>query len=116
MRKFATVALLSMILVGSAFAEETQHCYKGNSDLVHICEFQPSGRVNLTDGPYPDGAYYSRWFTHAEWLRYKSNPNNIDVYQRPTNHNSEAEAQSWHTQHGCEADGFVWHDGGCHAK
>jgi len=28
----------------------------------------------------------------------------------------EAEAQSWHSQSGCESDGFVWHDNGCHAK
>jgi hypothetical protein len=26
----------------------------------------------------------------------------------------EAAAQSWHTPARCSADGFVWHDGGCH--
>lgn len=28
----------------------------------------------------------------------------------------EAAANSWHTQPYCEQDGFVWRDGGCHAR
>ena len=29
---------------------------------------------------------------------------------------AEAEARSWKTQANCEADGFVWRDGACHAR
>ena len=113
--KLIIIMVLALALASPVVAEETQHCYNGNSSDILICEFHPSGRVNLTEGPYPNGEYFSFWFTHAEWLRYKANPKHSDVYQRPTNNRSEAEAQAWHTQAGCEADGFIWRDGGCHA-
>jgi hypothetical protein len=114
MKKAVIFAVLALTLAGTAFAEETQHCYNGNGSYIHICEFSPSGRVNLTEdlGEH----YYSTWFTRREWLKYKNNPNHITVYREPTNTKSEAQAQSWRTQDGCEADGFLWHDGGCHAK
>ena len=49
MKNIITITLLSLALAGSAFAAETQHCYNGNSSDVRICEFSPSGRVNLTE-------------------------------------------------------------------
>jgi hypothetical protein len=108
------LALAAAMLVSPAIAQESQHCYKTRSQTA-VCEFSPSGRVNVTSA-YDDGTYYSNWYTRSEWVRYKSDPKNIDVYVKPANAKSEAEAQSWHSQNGCEGDGFAWRDGACHAR
>ena len=63
-------------LATPAFARENQTCYKANNGKTTICEFLPSGRVNVT---YDDGAYHSDWYTHREWVRYKANPVNYEV-------------------------------------
>ncbi|MFZ0688023.1 MAG: hypothetical protein WAM89_20975 [Terriglobales bacterium] len=87
------------------------HCSKPN-DWTTVCKFS-DGTVNVTS-TYSDGAYYSDWYSAAEWARFsvtRSSP----TYRRPSNTEDEAEAQSWHTQDGCEGDGFIWHDGACHA-
>jgi hypothetical protein len=40
----------------------------------------------------------------------------LHLRTQKSNAKSESEASSWHSQNGCEGDGFVWHDGGCHAS
>jgi hypothetical protein len=114
MKRYLIALIVALALAGSAHAD-SQHCYKGNSDSTTICEFSPSGRVNVTS-VYDNGEYFSHWYSRAEWLRYKSNRNSIDVYQKPTNTKSETEARSWHSQAGCERDGFAWRDGACHGN
>jgi hypothetical protein len=115
MKRTLCLLTLAAMLTGTAFATDTQHCYNTHLGLTTVCEFSPSGRVNVTSA-YDDGAYYSNWYTRAEWLRYKSNPKNIDVYQKPTDVKSQSQASSWHSQNGCEGDGFAWVEGACHAR
>jgi hypothetical protein len=100
-------ALIAAMLVSPVFAQESQHCYNGNGEHITICEFQPSGRVNVTE-TFDNSQYFSRWYTHAEWLRYKSNPKHTDVYQKPINTKREADAQEWASRSDCEASGFAW--------
>jgi hypothetical protein len=113
-------AIFSLIICIAAavpvFAQDLhQHCYKPDSDTT-VCEFSPSGRVNIAS-VNPDGTYDSTWYTRSEFQHFKTTEaGRLILHLRtPSNHKSEAQAQSWRSQDYCEADGFVWHDGGCHA-
>ena len=75
-----------------------------------VCHYSSTTSVYVSHAG--NGKSFAAWFTPKEFAAWKAK---LD-YQRPSNHKSEAQAQSWHTQDYCEADGFVWKDGGCHAK
>lgn len=115
MKRTIAVSLAVLALALSAYAIDKQSCYKPSSETT-VCEFSPSGRVNITSS-YADGTYYSTWFTRAEFQHFKTTESGRIVLRIPrkSNPKSEAQAQSWHTQEYCEADGFIWRDDGCHA-
>ena len=63
-RAIAAIAI-TLAVAGSAMAksESQQHCY--GRDGYHVCEFQPSGRVNVSWGDEDD--YHSLWYTAKTW-------------------------------------------------
>ncbi len=112
MKTALAIVAFAMALVSSAFAQKPSNmrCYDGESygrPYSRVCFFS-DGMVNV------HGRGGIDWYTAKEWNRAQAR----EAAERAshTNPNSEAEAQSWHRQEGCEADGFVWHDDGCHAR
>jgi hypothetical protein len=64
MKNLIAAIAITLALAVSAFAQnESQHCYV--RDGYHICEFQPSGRVNVSWGDADD--YHSLWYTAKTW-------------------------------------------------
>lgn len=114
--KSALFALILAVMSAKAFSQESQHCYKPDS-YITVCEFSPSGRVNITSA-YSDGTFDSVWYTRSEFRRFKASDDGKAILhlKTPTDTTNEAAAQSWHVQSYCEADGFIWRDGGCHAR
>lgn len=105
------LAVLFLFAPINAHAQDTQTCFDTDY-ATHVCTFS-SGRVVEI---FSEGSYYqSTWYpTYAAYQRHVRAE---EAKRRAhTNTHSEAEAQSWRTQDSCEGDGFVWRDGGCHAK
>ena len=64
MKRYLIALIAVMTLGGSALALESESCHVVNG--FTICEFSPSGRVNVSTS-LDDGTYFSDWYTAAEW-------------------------------------------------
>ena len=123
MKRTLAVLALALTLAGSAFAVETQHCYK-TDDYTTVCKFSPSGRVNETSS-YDDGTYFSTWYTAAEWKAKQAadavraagqqtmQAASHEAWKKHTA-DGEAAAQTFKTQDGCEGNGNIWVANACH--
>jgi hypothetical protein len=110
MQKITAILALALMFAAPMFAQQdTVSCKDQGIGGVEYTVCESGGRVRVVYNEPPQ--YWSAWFTHAQFNTWKTKLN-----AKHTNHKSEAEAQSWHTQDYCESDGFKWHDNGCHVK
>jgi hypothetical protein len=114
-KKHFAISLLALAFAVPAFAQENSYACDvqriGGADY-RVCEFDGKVAVDLEEGTYHWSATFGTTSQFKAWKRKRE-----ALYaDKHTNHKSEAQAQSWHTQDYCESDGFKWHDGGCHAK
>ncbi len=66
MKKTIAAIAITLALAGSAFAVDSQKCYKFDESTT-ICKFQPSGRVNVTTYYASTEDYFSDWYSKKEW-------------------------------------------------
>lgn len=109
---FSVILFVVLALCVSAAAQtDTQHCYPRRSDHnTTICEFQPSGRVNVTSSNGDD--YQSNWYSAEQWVAVKIQMDKEDeaIYQQNLVVGAEIEARSdfdiaWiHVKSALEAD------------
>jgi hypothetical protein len=115
MRKYLAIVLFTLALAAPVFAQESSFACDdqriGGADY-RVCEFDGKVAVDLVEGTYTWSATFGSTSQFKAWKRKRE-----ALYaDKHTNHKSEAEAQSWHTEDYCTADGFKWHDNACHVK
>ena len=110
MKKKLAFLLLTLMLAAPVFAQQdVTSCDEQGIGGVEYSVCDVNGKVHVVYSEPPQ--FWSAWFTHAQFNAWKAKLN-----AKHTNHKSEAEAQSWHTEDYCTADGFKWHDNGCHVR
>ena len=110
MKKQLGLFLLALTFTAPASAQQyVESCSEQGIGGVEYSVCDVNGKMHVTYNEPPQ--YWSAWFTHPQFAAWKAKLN-----AKHTNHKSEAQAQSWHTEEGCTSDGFKWHDDGCHAK
>lgn len=116
-----TKLLVTLLFIGAAaFAQDSAQCYNpmaGNSFIqTYVCEFNPSGRVNVTE-TYNDNIT-SEWYTAAEWATKGPELHKLwDTYNASRVRAAAAsiaeseknmEAMKIDRKKKCVASGFVW--------
>ncbi len=125
MKTLIQLGMLIAVVMGAAFAQESEHCYK-TDEYTDVCEFG-GGTVHVQTNVGDQS--WSEWYTAAQWAAKEAKEARVARAQTKAeaqkyaawaaqNNNGEKAAQSWHGQEGCENDGFIWVDAGlnkgCH--
>jgi hypothetical protein len=115
MKNLSAIVVVTLAFAAPLFAQQSSYSCDdqriGGADY-RVCEFDGKFAVDLEEGTYHWSATFDTSSQFRAWKR-KQETRYADKH---TNHKSEAEAQSWHTEDYCTADGFKWHHNGCHVK
>jgi hypothetical protein len=115
-KKHALLLLAALALAFTVPAFSQQAVVSCTNQTIGGGEFtvcQSRGMVRVVESDAHN--YWSAWFTRSQFNAWKVK-HQAAWDNKHTNRKSESQAQSWHTQEYCEADGFLWRDGGCHAR